>query len=133
MGRKNRGGRRHGPTRARHTARLTGTVRITDAGAFVETAEGAFRLTQRGEREAMNGDVVTVSLHHAPGGNHRAVVEGTLSRANACVVGTYELAGPWASFGRSTPASARISSCFRTTRPPPTTASCRAMSCRRAS
>ena len=94
MGRKNRGGRRHGPTRARHTARLTGTVRITDAGAFVETAEGAFRLTQRGEREAMNGDVVTVSLHHAPGGNHRAVVEGTLSRANACVVGTYELAGP---------------------------------------
>ena len=94
MGRKHRGGNRHGPTRPRHTARLTGTVRITDAGAFVETAEGTFRLTQRGVREAMGGDTVTVSLHRGPGGQPRAVVEGTISRAATSLVGTYDQAGP---------------------------------------
>lgn len=95
MGRKHKGnGRHHGPTRSRHTARLTGTVRVTDAGAFVETAEGEFRLTQRGIREAMNGDTVTVSLHRGPGGQMRAVVEGTIERASLSIVGTYSEAGP---------------------------------------
>lgn len=94
MGRKHRGGRRKAPTRPRHAARLTGTVRVTDAGAFVETAEGMIRLTQRGMREAMNGDTVTVSLHRGPGGTPRAVVEGTISRAASVIVGTYSQAGP---------------------------------------
>lgn len=95
MGRKSRGaGRRRGPTRSRGTARIAGTVRVTDAGAFVETAEGAFRLTQRGIREAMNGDTVTVSLHRGPGGDRRAVVESTLARSTTTIVGTFDQTGP---------------------------------------
>lgn len=95
MGRKHRGrAPRKGPTRSRHSARVTGTVRVTDAGAFVETAEGMFRLTQRGIREAMNGDTVTVSLHRGPGGGQRAVVESTLTRSTSTIVGTYDQTGP---------------------------------------
>lgn len=93
MGRKRKGASRR-PTRSRHTGRLTGTVRITDAGAYVETAEGMFRLTQRGVREAMNGDTVTVSLHRGPGGQMRAVVESTEVRVTDVLVGTYDIAGP---------------------------------------
>lgn len=93
MGRKRKGGARR-PTRSRHTGRLTGTVRITDTGAFVESSEGEFRLTQRGVREAMNGDTVTFSLHRGPGGQMRAVVESTVSRVTEVLVGTYDVAGP---------------------------------------
>lgn len=95
MGRKSRGGsHKRTPTRSRHAAHVAGTVRVTDAGAFVETAEGMFRLTQRGIREAMNGDTVTVSLHRGPGGDKRAVVESTLVRSTTTVVGTFDQTGP---------------------------------------
>ena len=60
--------------RSRRVAGLLGTVRVTGGIATVETAEGVFRLTERGMREAMPGDTVTVSLHRGPGGERRAQV-----------------------------------------------------------
>lgn len=94
MGRKQRGGARRRGQAGQRGPRLTGTVRLTDAGAFVRTAEGEFRLTQRGVREAMAGDTVTVSLHRGPGGQMRAVVEGVLDRSSVSLVGAYDVAGP---------------------------------------
>ncbi len=94
MGRKRgRGGHRK-PTRTERRPQLLGTVRMTPAGAFVETAGGSFKLSQRGMREAMAGDTVAVSLHRGPGGERRAQVESVEERSQLSIVGTYSQAGP---------------------------------------
>ena len=94
MGRK----RSHRPKRsAARSVRLptvTGTVRLTDRGAYVDCAEGALRLTSRALREVMAGDVVAVSLTRGAHGERRAVVESVMSRASETVVGTFDAAGP---------------------------------------
>ncbi len=94
MGRKRGHAGHRKPTRTEHRPQLTGTVRMTPAGAFVETAEGSFKLTQRGMREAMAGDTVVVSVHRGPGGEPRAQVESVVQRSQLLVVGTYAQAGP---------------------------------------
>ena len=80
--------------RSRRVAGLLGTVRVTGGIATVETAEGVFRLTERGMREAMPGDTVTVSLHRGLGGERRAQVESVEERSQTVLVGTYHQAGP---------------------------------------
>ncbi len=94
MGRKRRSGAHRKPTRAQRRPTLTGTVRLIENGAVVETAEGALRVTSRGLREVMNGDLVAVSLTRGPHGERRAVVESVLNRAQVTLVGTYGVAGP---------------------------------------
>ena len=95
MGRKRKGaGGRRGPTRSQSRAGLVGTISVTGSGGFVDTAEGSFKLTQRGLREAMHGDRVTVGLVRGPHGHKRAVVEGVIERATASIVGTFEPLGP---------------------------------------
>lgn len=94
MGRKRGHAGHRKPTRTERRPQLTGTVRMTPAGAFVETAEGSIKLTQRGMREAMAGDTVAVSVHRGPGGEPRAQVESVVQRSQLVVVGTYAQAGP---------------------------------------
>lgn len=91
---RNRGrAHRARPTRKR-APELTGTVVLTESGAFVDTAEGRFRFTERGLRGAMGGDVVTVSLRRGERGQLRAQVESCVERASDIIVGTYSSAGP---------------------------------------
>lgn len=85
---------RRGPARSRRLPGLTGTVRVYDARAEVETAEGVYRLGSRSMREAMPGDRVYVSLHRGKGGARRAVVEHVIDRAVVAIVGVFEPAGP---------------------------------------
>lgn len=94
MGRKHKTNAHRLPVRSRRVAGLLGTVHLTGGVATVETAEGVFRLTERGMREAMPGDTVTVSLHRGPGGERRAQVESVEERSQTVVVGTYHQAGP---------------------------------------
>lgn len=94
MGRKHKTNAHRSPVRSRRVAGLLGTVHLTGGVATVETAEGVFRLTERGMREAMPGDTVTVSLHRGPGGERRAQVESVEERSQTVVVGTYRQAGP---------------------------------------
>lgn len=107
-GRHLKNGRR-GPARSRRLPGLTGTVRVYDARAEVETAEGVYRLGSRSMREAMPGDRVYVSLHRGKGGARRAVVEHVIDRAVAAIVGVFELAGP---LGAVRPLDARIKQDF---------------------
>lgn len=107
-GRHSKNGRR-GPARSRRLPRLTGTVRVYDARAEVETAEGVYRLGPRSMREAMPGDRVYVSLHRGKGGARRAVVEHVIDRAVAAIVGVFEPAGP---LGAVRPLDARIKQDF---------------------
>lgn len=107
-GRHSKNGRR-GPARSRRLPGLTGTVRVYDARAEVETAEGVYRLGSRSMREAMPGDRVYVSLHRGKGGARRAVVEHVIDRAVAAVVGVFEPAGP---LGAVRPLDARIKQDF---------------------
>lgn len=107
-GRHSKNGRR-GPARSRRLPRLTGTVRVYDARAEVETAEGVYRLGSRSMREAMPGDRVYVSLHRGKGGARRAVVEHVIDRAVAAIVGVFESAGP---LGAVRPLDARIKQDF---------------------
>lgn len=107
-GRHSKNGRR-GPARSRRLPGLTGTVRVYDARAEVETAEGAYRLGSRSMREAMPGDRVYVSLHRGRGGARRAVVEHVIERATAAIVGVFEPAGP---LGAVRPLDARIKQDF---------------------
>ena len=100
---------RRGPARSRRLPGLTGTVRVYDARAEVETAEGVYRLGSRSMREAMPGDRVYVSLHRGKGGARRAVVEHVIDRAVAAIVGVFELAGP---LGAVRPLDARIKQDF---------------------
>lgn len=102
-GRHSKNGRR-GPARS-----LTGTVRVYDARAEVETAEGVYRLGSRSMREAMPGDRVYVSLHRGKGGARRAVVEHVIDRAVAAIVGVFEPAGP---LGAVRPLDTRIKQDF---------------------
>lgn len=88
---------------------LTGTVRVYDARAEVETAEGVYRLGSRSMREAMPGDRVYVSLHRGKGGARRAVVEHVIDRAVAAIVGVFEPAGP---LGAVRPLDTRIKQDF---------------------
>ncbi len=107
-GRHSKNGRR-GPARSRRLPRLTGTVRVYDTRAEVETAEGVYRLGPRSMREAMPGDRVYVSLHRGKGGARRAVVEHVIDRAVAAIVGVFEPAGP---LGAVRPLDARIKQDF---------------------
>lgn len=107
-GRHSKNGRR-GPARSRRLPGLTGTVRVYDARAEVETAEGVYRLGSRSMREAMPGDRVYVSLHRGKGGARRAVVEHVIDRAVAAIVGVFEPAGP---LGAVRPLDARIKQDF---------------------
>lgn len=107
-GRHSKNGRR-GLTRSRRLPGLTGTVRVYDARAEVETAEGVYRLGSRSMREAMPGDRVYVSLHRGKGGARRAVVEHVIDRAVAAIVGVFEPAGP---LGAVRPLDARIKQDF---------------------
>lgn len=86
--------RRSGSARPRRQPGLTGAVRVYDAHAEVETAEGVYRLSSRSLREAMPGDQVYVSLQRGHGGRRRAVVEQVIERAVSSFVGTFEPAGP---------------------------------------
>lgn len=88
---------------------MTGTVRVYDARAEVETAEGVYRLGSRSMREAMPGDRVYVSLHRGKGGARRAVVEHVIDRAVAAIVGVFEPAGP---LGAVRPLDTRIKQDF---------------------
>lgn len=88
---------------------LTGTVRVYDARAEVETAEGVYRLGSRSMREAMPGDRVYVSLHRGKGGARRAVVEHVIDRAVVAIVGVFEPAGP---LGAVRPLDVRIKQDF---------------------
>lgn len=94
MGRKHKTNGHRSSVRSRRVAGLLGTVHVTGGIATVETAEGVFRLTERGMREAMPGDTVTVSLHRGPGGERRAQVESVEERSQTVLVGTYHQAGP---------------------------------------
>lgn len=107
-GRHSKNGRR-GPARSRRLPGLTGTVRVYDARAEVETAEGVYRLGSRSMREAMPGDRVYVSLHRGRGGQRRAVVEHVIERAVSAIVGTFDPAGP---LGAIRPLDARIKQDF---------------------
>lgn len=107
-GRHSKNGRR-GPARSRRLPGLTGTVRVYDARAEVETAEGVYRLGSRSMREAMPGDRVYVSLHRGKGGARRAVVEHVIDRAVAAIVGVFESAGP---LGAVRPLDTRIKQDF---------------------
>lgn len=107
-GRHSKNGRR-GPARSRRLPGLTGTVRVYDAGAEVETAEGVYRLGSRSMREAMPGDRVYVSLHRGKGGARRAVVEHVIDRAVVAIVGVFEPAGP---LGAVRPLDVRIKQDF---------------------
>ncbi len=107
-GRHSKNGR-HGPARSRRLPGLTGTVRVYDARAEVETAEGVYRLGSRSMREAMPGDRVYVSLHRGKGGARRAVVEHVIDRAVAAIVGVFEPAGP---LGAVRPLDTRIKQDF---------------------
>ena len=107
-GRHSKNGRR-GPARSRRLPGLTGTVRVYDARAEVETAEGVYRLGSRSMREAMPGDRVYVSLHRGKGGARRAVVEHVIDRAVSAIVGVFEPAGP---LGAVRPLDARIKQDF---------------------
>ena len=107
-GRHSKNGRR-GPARSRRLPGLTGTVRVYDARAEVETAEGVYRLGSRSLREAMPGDRVYVSLHRGRGGARRAVVGHVIDRAVAAIVGVFEPAGP---LGAVRPLDARIKQDF---------------------
>ena len=84
-------------------------MRVYDARAEVETAEGVYRLGARSMREAMPGDRVYVSLHRGRGGQRRAVVEHVIDRAVAAIVGVFEPAGP---LGAVRPLDARIKQDF---------------------
>lgn len=94
MGRKRHAANRRKPTRGQRRPSLTGTVRLTEAGGAVETAEGTFRLAGRSLREVMAGDTVAISTHRGNRGERRAVVEGVIERAATTVVGTFAPAGP---------------------------------------
>ena len=94
MGRKHKTNGHRSSVRSHRVAGLLGTVHVTGGIATVETAEGVFRLTERGMREAMPGDTVTVSLHRRPGGERRAQVESVEERSQTVLVGTYHQAGP---------------------------------------
>lgn len=84
-------------------------MRVYDARAEVETAEGVYRLGSRSMREAMPGDRVYVSLHRGKGGARRAVVEHVIDRAVAAIVGVFEPAGP---LGAVRPLDTRIKQDF---------------------
>lgn len=84
-------------------------MRVYDARAEVETAEGVYRLGPRSMRGAMPGDRVYVSLHRGKGGARRAVVEHVIDRAVAAIVGVFEPAGP---LGAVRPLDARIKQDF---------------------
>ena len=62
LGRKHKTNGHRSSVRSRRVAGLLGTVRVTGGIATVETAEGVFRLTERGMREAMPGDTVTFKV-----------------------------------------------------------------------
>lgn len=94
MGRKRHAAHRRKPTRGQRRPSLTGTVRLTERGGTVQTAEGTFKLAGRSLREVMAGDTVVVSLHRGQHGERRAVVEGVTERAATSIVGTYDVAGP---------------------------------------
>lgn len=110
MGRKKKGrGGRKGPVRSQRQSGLVGTVHVSERAGYVECAEGEFKLTSRGLREAMNGDRVHISLCRGPHGERRALIEDVLEHAATSVVGTFEQTGP---LGVVHPLDARIKQDF---------------------
>lgn len=85
---------RKGPARARRSSGLVGTVRVAQHAGYVDTAEGTYRLTGRGLRDAMHGDRVYASIGRGPRGERRAVVEHVIERACTTIVGTYDIMSP---------------------------------------
>lgn len=73
---------------------LEGTLVLTRAGAGrVETPEGSFDLAYRGQREAMNADVVQIVLVEGRG-TPRAVVRSVVKRSTSTFLGRFSHAGP---------------------------------------
>ncbi len=113
MGRKShvrgshrRGRSNHGRASRSQRPTLMGTLRVTGSGvARVETPEGTFRTSKHGQREAMNGDTVGITLHRARGGEERAVVVTVVERAVKQFVGVFHWADP---LGVVTPLDSRI-------------------------
>lgn len=93
MGRKRRGSGSR-PMRQHRQPGLMGTVRVRERDGFVETAEGTYKLTGRGLRDAMPGDKVFVSLARGSNGQRRAVIEHVVEHAVSSIVGTFEQMGP---------------------------------------
>ena len=107
--RPHHGSRRRGQgrQRQRRSQELAGTLVVSRPGvAFVETAEGTFDLVRHGQREAMNGDGVQVSLvSGGRGGVPRAVVRAVTERATQTFLGRFSTAGP---LGAVTPLDVRL-------------------------
>ncbi len=104
-------GRRYPKTR-KPKVLLEGRLCVLRPGVgHVDTAEGTFPLARHGAREAMNGDLVQVSLvqMHGRGGERVAYVQNVVARASESIVGTYEYADP---LGVVHPLDARISHDF---------------------
>lgn len=95
--------------RSKRAAGLVGVVRASEHAAVVETAEGAYRLTGRGMRDAMHGDRVYVSIGRGPRGERRAAVEHVIEHATSSIVGTYRQVGP---LGAVRPLDVRIKQDF---------------------
>jgi ribonuclease R len=101
------GNRRRGSGRRAPAQRQTleGTLVLTRAGVgHVETPEGSFDLAHRGQREAMNADVVQIVLVEGRG-SPRAVVRSVVKRATSTFLGRFSHAGP---LGAVTPLDARL-------------------------
>lgn len=101
-------GRRRRPGRGKPTRHeeVTGTLVVTRPGvARVETAEGTFELARGGQREAMNGDEVSVVIVGSGERGRRAVVRSVVARAQTAFLGRYGMAGP---LGVVVPLDARL-------------------------
>lgn len=99
--------RRRGRSQVRRVAHeLSGVIHVNNAGrASVETAEGSFALARGGQREAMVGDEVIVTLSPARGSGRCARVRSVTHRAITDFVGIFSEVGP---LGCVTPLDTRI-------------------------
>lgn len=76
---------------------VEGRLHVTGSGhAYVECAEGTFQVARRGMREAMGGDLVSVSLVPMHGHNRAPVayVQQVIERATTTFLGVFENADP---------------------------------------
>lgn len=104
------GSRHHGnhPSARKPRQTVTGRLRVSGSGhATVETAEGTFPVSERGVREGMDGDEVTVTLaaRHGRPGEKCAWVQSVLERHTLTYLGIYQRADP---LGVVMPLDARI-------------------------
>ena len=97
--RPHHGNRRRGQGKVARRRRATreGTLRVYGkSSASVETAEGTFAVARNGIREAMNGDVVEVSLvpMRGTGKDPVAYVQRVIDRATQTILGTFDVLDP---------------------------------------